>query len=448
MATNESIERLMALVSGDDPFGATPDDLEELWIDAIDFRFQQCRERIGVLQRLADEAGVDSITSLDDVVPLLFAHTAYKSYPEAFIDNGRWDRMNVWLNTLSTHEVSGVDVAGVADADDWIARCHAAGHYVFATSGTSGKNSFLNQSQADVDFANTATIPPGLPRDNSIPIFVLGPRKAPNRASATFTNLVSVCGRPDAVYFMTDAELRITDLSQMARMRRKIGACTATPSEISEFEESVRFRQEVADTMVVDLVDKIIAHRGEPILLVGLTPQLYRVVEVARERGIADGSFHPDTQVISGGGIKGQREIPADHVQQIMTFFGIGLDKFTQGYGMQEASSGARMNEWGRYEFPGWIVPLLLDDSGEKLQRTREGRATGRMALFDVSIDGRWGGITSGDRVVIDYDPSPAGRSVPAVVDIARYSELEGGDDKLTCAGTIDSFVRGAVGES
>ena len=36
---------------------------------------------------------------------------------------------------------------------------------------------------------------------------------------------------------------------------------------------------------------------------------------------------------------------------------------------------------------------------------------------------------------------------MPAVTEIARYSEFEGGDDKLTCAGTIDSFVRGAVGE-
>jgi hypothetical protein len=90
---------------------------------------------------------------------------------------------------------------------------------------------------------------------------------------------------------------------------------------------------------------------------------------------------------------------------------------------------------------------LLLDDSGEHLIEQREGCVSGRMALFDVSIDGRWGGIISGDRVVIDYDDSATGRSGPAVLEIERYSELEGGDDKLTCAGTIDSFVRGAIGE-
>jgi hypothetical protein len=28
---------------------------------------------------------------------------------------------------------------------------------------------------------------------------------------------------------------------------------------------------------------------------------------------------------------------------------------------------------------------------------------------------------------------------------IARYAELEEGEDKLTCAGTIDSYVRGSL---
>ena len=28
---------------------------------------------------------------------------------------------------------------------------------------------------------------------------------------------------------------------------------------------------------------------------------------------------------------------------------------------------------------------------------------------------------------------------------VVRYSELEGGDDKLTCAGTVDAYVRGVM---
>ena len=60
---------------------------------------------------------------------------------------------------------------------------------------------------------------------------------------------------------------------------------------------------------------------------------------------------------------------------------------------------------------------------------------------------GHSGVIVTGDRVVMDFSPSPQGRAGPSVLEISRYSELEGGDDKLTCAGTIDAFVRGAIGE-
>lgn len=443
----DSIYQLMSLADHDE-LGRTQSwaDLEPLWIDAIDRRFQECRGKIRVLDQLAERANITAVRSLADVVPLLFAHTAYKSYPEAFIEKNQWDRMNVWLNTLSKHAVEGVDINGVTDADEWIKRLHAAGHYVFATSGTSGKNSFLDQSAADVAFSNKVTFPPRLKGDQRRPIFVLGPRKAPNRAAATFAHLVERVGLQGSVYFLSDEELRITDLSKMARLRKRIGEGTAAPSEIAAFEEQVKARSAMGDAQLQSITDAILAHRDQPSVIIGLTPQLFSVVQTARARGLSDGCFHPETIVVSGGGAKGFN-LPADHVDQIRRFMGMGLDRFTQGYGMQEASSGAGMIEEGRYEFSGWIVPLLLDESGEHLNETRSGVVTGRMALFDVSLEGRWGGIVSGDRVVMDYEPSESGRSGPAVLEIARYSELQGGDDKLTCAGTIDSFVRGAVGE-
>lgn len=441
-----SIEKLVALAGTEDTAGRSWDELEPLWVDAIDRRFQECRGTIRLLDQLADKAGITKVRRLADVVPLLFAHTAYKSYPETFIEKGRWDRMNLWLNTLSKLPVDGVDVTAVKDADEWIARLHAARHFVFATSGTSGKISFINQSSVDVAFANKAIVPQTLVNGERRPIFVLGPRKAPNRASATFNHLVETCGRPESVYFLSNEELRITDLSQMSRTRRRIGEGVATPSEIAAFEDAIKQRGAQGNARLAEITQEIIRHRNEPTIIVGLTPQLYSVVQAARQQGLEPGCFHPETFVISGGGAKGFN-LPADHVQQIMEFMGLGLDRFTQGYGMQEASVGAKMIEPGRYEFANWIVPLVLDESGEVLNETRKGQVTGRMALFDVSIDGRWGGIISGDRVVVDYDRSPGGRSGPAVLEIARYSELQGGDDKLTCAGTIDSFVRGTVGE-
>ena len=39
--------------------------------------------------KLADEAGVARVTALEDVVPILFRHTVYKSYPVSLLEKSR-----------------------------------------------------------------------------------------------------------------------------------------------------------------------------------------------------------------------------------------------------------------------------------------------------------------------------------------------------------------------
>ncbi len=87
--------------------------------------------------------------------------------------------------------------------------------------------------------------------------------------------------------------------------------------------------------------------------------------------------------------------------------------------------------------------PLVLDEPGEKLLNTEQGVVEGRFAFLDVSLEGRWGGLISGDRVFVDFSPCDCGRPGPTVLpDIRRYGDL-GGEDKITCAATLDSYVRG-----
>src|SRR3546814_12069997 len=75
-------EQLIAYAKTADPFRNAPENLAELQLEAVRERFSERRGQIKVLDKRAKETGVDEITSLDDVVPLLFAHTNYKSYPE------------------------------------------------------------------------------------------------------------------------------------------------------------------------------------------------------------------------------------------------------------------------------------------------------------------------------------------------------------------------------
>ncbi|WP_230886985.1 hypothetical protein [Streptomyces spinoverrucosus] len=76
------------------------------------------RERIPLLRTRAAETGVHEITGLGDLVPLLFSHTSYKSYPVSLITAGRWDRLLRWYTTVSVVEPDDVDIDGVRDIDE------------------------------------------------------------------------------------------------------------------------------------------------------------------------------------------------------------------------------------------------------------------------------------------------------------------------------------------
>ena len=106
------------VVDPDTAYDQAAGDLAPARLQAADELFQERRQQIPLLARRAEDAGIDRIDSFDDLVPLLFAHTVYKSYPQSFYDKGRWDRMLQWLNTLSVEDVTDVDVDGVADVDD------------------------------------------------------------------------------------------------------------------------------------------------------------------------------------------------------------------------------------------------------------------------------------------------------------------------------------------
>jgi hypothetical protein len=420
-------------------------DLEPLWLQAVNERLTRHRERIPVLGRLADEVGITRIERFDDLIPLLFAHSNYKSYPESFIAKGRWDLMNKWLDTLSSMRVDNVDVDGVADQDDWVDRLHAAGHKAYVTSGTTGKNSFLPQTQSDEDLSLKMLIQsterqPLFADGQRRPIFIFGPKYGHHRAALHFRTLVERFGRPDASYFLTEEPMRIAEITRMGGLRKRIADGTAMPSEIAAFERETTARQEANAKRLDELMDALIEHRHEPMYVVGFWAQYWLIVERARARGVQPGEFHPDTVITGGGGTKGAA-MPPDYQEQILGFFGISPDRVTGGYGMSEVSTALGEVD-GRYRPAPWVIPLLLDDSGEKRIDQDAGQADGRFAFFDTSLEGRWGGVITGDHVTVDFSVS-----TPSVVagSIERYSALEGGDDKLTCAGTIDSYVRGVM---
>jgi hypothetical protein len=163
-----------------------------------------------------------------------------------------------------------------------------------------------------------------------------------------------------------------------------------------------------------------------------------------REMGYSAKDFDPDNSFYVGGGLK-RAQLPEDYQQFVHETFNIAPYRQFQNYSMQELNSGMpKCQKGGRYHVPPWLVPLILNQEGDALL-PHDGKSVveGRAAFFDLSLDGRWGGVISGDKISIDFGPCACGNNGPSIADtIARYADLQG-DDKIGCAGTVDAYVRG-----
>ena len=448
-----AVDDLIALARSPDPFRTAPANLAELQLEAARERFAERRDQIKVLDKRARESGTASVDKLDDLVPLLFAHTNYKSYPEAFVDNGQWKNMNLWLGTLSTHPTTNIDVADVDDIDGWLARAKAGGHHIFASSGTSGKSSFLNQSAQDLDLSVTACLhatdfsTPGHAPDNRHSVFTMMPDRGTHKMIDFCNAHFPRWAAPGELHRLSNDPILAYDAMRPAQLRRLLAAGKASPAEMAEHEAQIAARQAKRAEEMNAWLDLIESRRDRPLYLGVMFGMAWQLVQALRARGIKDGDFHPDTVMSFGGGTKGA-VLPPDFKEQITGFFGVTPDRISGSYAMVEMSGFcAKIQPTETYTIPPWIIPLVLDKSGEQLlgTTTSHGRVTGRMAFFDILADARWGGIISGDKVEVEFGSDFQGIKTPIVHSIARYADLEEGEDKLTCAGSIDSYVRGSI---
>jgi hypothetical protein len=439
-------DRLFDMLDEPDPFDHSEEELLSLRIEAANESFQALRRHIVVLDRRAEETGIDEIRRLEDLVPLLFAHTVYKSYPRSFVTGKRWDRMLAWLNTLCTNDPRGIDMTGVETIDDWLDRLKANGHGILASTGTSGKNSFLDASPEDrvrkyraVRFAFSW---PGPLADKSRKVFWAGPAEGFNGSVDIAQMAGEMWAMPGEFHPLKTGPLLLAEANEMAVFSQRLADGNATPDEIAAFNARAQEKAQAGRFAMAAFTDELLENRHEPIVLGGFWSQVLHTIERARELGIPDGDWNPKARIHVGGGVKNVK-LPDDYKEQVDRFF--GPVERPNGYAMTELAQMLPRCEAGRYHIPPGLIVLLLDDSGEKLLSAREGVVAGRFAFLDLVYEGRWGGIISGDRTEIDFSPRCAcGRRGPTILDtIQRFSQI--GDDQISCAGTIDSYVNGAL---
>ena len=444
-----AVEQLMGMAKTPDLYDHSPGELASLHVAAMNERFQERRGDIKLLQHRAKQAGIEAVTSTADMVPLLFPHTAYKSYPESILIERQWAKLTRWMETISTYRMPELDFDEINDIDDWVNALTEHGLYVSCSSGTTGKSAMLIASERDmkwlqheavVSYAWGSGVVPAQDRQ----IFGLAPVAQVPRNVLLGNAYRDALQDPSQEPFAYPAPpITIAGLTNMVVMRKRIADGTATPEEIAELEATSKSRGEAMDAAIGIAAKAIAEARSQKLHVSGMWASLYPIAKAVREMGFSAQDFHPENSFYVGGGLK-RAQLPPDYREFVWETFNIAPERNYINYSMQELqSSMPRCQAGGRYHLPPWLVPLILDKSGDALLPVSDAEYEGRAAFFDVSIDGRWGGVITGDKVSISYAPCPCGtKSATIRDDVTRYADLEG-DDKIGCAGTVDAYVRG-----
>jgi hypothetical protein len=428
-----------------------PARLEALQLAALQMRFAELLDRIALLTTMASEQGVERIDERDQVVPLLFQHSVYKSYPPSLLANNRFDQLARWLGRLTTHSLSDVDVHACDTIDAWLDVLDQQTELrVSHSSGTAGTMSFLPRSAVEWDRMYEAfrcglfqfSDPDG-ERDHTGEYFnLIWPLYRHGRSAITRVPEMAIkhlLGSEERLHVLREGRISSDSMYLAGRVRAaaargELDQLEINPALRSRREEFEREQRELSEGLPRFIEQTVGRLRGERVWILGTWNVLYEMAQAGLNQGWSE-VFAPDSLITTGGGAKGFK-VPDDWEQTVGRF--AGVDQIQHAYVMSELTGLNKLCEHGHYHFEPWVVPFVLDpDDGRPLPR--EGIQTGRFAFFDLLPDSYWGGFISGDEVTADWSPCGCGRTTAHVERrIERYSDKRG-DDKITCVASDEA---------
>ena len=438
--------------SWDELFGMDRFEREEFQLRSLRRRFDELLPKLSSLRVQLEDTGIFRIGKLEDVVPLLFHDSVYKSYPISLIEKNQFARLTKWLSGYTTADLTNVEVSNCQGVDRWIDTLDAQTPLrVIHTSGTSGKLSFFPRSTVEIRsfFKSHLKVHEGFGSepgvrlgDGQTRMIVVNPvprygRQIRHRCFPLMQKYVTPA--PDQLYALDyEVSADLVSLSgriRIAQAKGELSKITLSDSQraamvkyLADLErrpaDAAGFYQRIANEL-----------RGKRVLAGGFANLLQDAARTGLERGMRN-IFAPGSIGMTGGGNKDGVLLPnwLDLVREFT-----GIRKWAMNYGMSEMISMIPMGDEGWYHVPPYVIPFLLDPvSGALLPR--KGVVAGRLAFYDLLAQTNWGGIISGDKVTIDWDGlSPSGRKAPRIrSDITRYSAEVTGEDKVTCAATAD----------
>lgn len=424
-------------------------DIEDVQLKALQLQFDKFSTSVAALEKLARREGVTRVDSVEDALPLLFDHRVYKSYPLSLIEKRDIPKLNAWLGRLTTHDLSQVDISGVTMIDHWLDRLDDFGMLVGHSSGTTGKLSFVPRSQVEFPAwqrsyyeAQRATTGVDAYTD-PVETFFPGYRGG-HQMMMKMLSLFNIpaAGGPDHYHTLYQGHISSDLLSLATRMqvaedRGELNQLGLDPALLKAREALLvqgRRREQDIEVWFFELFEEF---RGKRVKLGGSFGDLIKTARSGIAKDLKP-EFGAGSFIMTGGGMKGLKDAPDDWEGYVKEYFGI--QNVGMFFGMSEVMGMSPRCSQGNYHIMPHTIPLLFDRDMKLLPR--EGEQTGRYAFFDLMAETYWGGFISGDQVSINWEEDCAcGWKGPRIGPvITRFHEMEGGDDKITCAGTADAY--------
>ena len=447
--------------SWDELMSIPREEREKLQLEAMQIQFRRLRNRIPALKKLADRQGVEAIDKIEDVLPVCFDHRVLKNYPIQIIENRDFAKLTTWLDKLTAHDLTRVDLTGLKTIEQWLGRLEDFGMLVTYSSGTTGKLSFVPRSKDEFGpwkfhFFNVNHAASGVDAwTTKLPTFFPGYRggyQTMLKMMSLFN--VEMAGGEEHYHTLYDTHIpadlmALSGRLQAAEDKGEVAALGLDPALLEQRQAMLaqgRSKDSDLDDWFASLIQQ---YKGQRVKIGGTFSDLFRVARAGLDRGVAC-EFAPGSIISGGGGMKGYKDAPDDWEDQIKQFFGV--DFMGNQYGFSECIGNAPLGRDNFFYLPPYSVPLLMGPDGEALPR--EGGQTGRLVLVDLVPQSYWGGFTSGDEVTIHWDDedSETGWRAPRIAKaIRRIGENEGGEDKITCAGSqqaYNEFMEFVAGEA
>jgi hypothetical protein len=423
------------------------DRMEELQLAALALRFNAGLEQEAMVSKLAGRQRITQITEVADIVPLLFEHTMYKSYPLSLLERQQFDKLTNWVSKLTPMDLSAVDASKCDSVDSWLAvLADKAELQITYTSGTSGTMSFLPVSRHDhrvrarvnrAAYLQTFGQPPS-PVALDEPVHLIG---SANRWHAAQAMKIEVAHGEDAYTHLSPVRPSADLLWLAARLRfaaaRGDSARVEVPAALLARRGELEQAQASDPAAVQAWIDGIGGLQGENVLWQVFPADIYGIAAARLEKG-ERWSFTPESRVVCQGGSKG-RALPPDWFDTVQSFIEVG--QVIQTYGMAELTGLSPLCSAGRYHIQPWVIPFVLDPETSKLL-PRLGVQAGRFAFFDLATNSHWGGLMTGDEIELDFDGQcECGATTQHFSSrVSRLSEKRGGDDKISCTATPQAY--------